>query len=369
MGRGHELEQGGLGPAGEPRRGVRRGAETGGDVQAHVGAPPRGPAGAGAVDAAVGDDRAVAGQAQLAAVGVAREHEVVAVGGERVEHPGLGGVGEPQAQVVRLVGRARDAVVVVAADVRVVDAADGDAEPVDGQRVPGVGGVEPAVLEERGAQVAPRQLRAEDPVLRVEQVVRRVLRPRPVVVVAAPHDEPGLVEQAPQRAQHLGHGARVGEVVAGVHHEVRLELREPLDEPPLEALAGTQVQVTDVQHAQRPAGGGDGVEDLEPGPPQREPVPLDPDRVAQPERAGGGHARGGAQGRRPRSSSRSSAASRRSGVRSPRQGWRAARRRRRRGHGPVRDLQRHDLVGQDRATRVLPDDRAGRARGCPPASA
>ena len=167
--------------------------------------------------------------------------------------------------------------------------------PVDGERVPGVGGVEPAVLEERGAQVAPRQLGAEDPVLGVEQIVRGVLRLRPVVVVAAPHHDAGLVEQAPERAQHLGHGAPVREVVAGVHHEVRLEFRETLDEPPLEALAGTQVQVTEVQHAQRPAGGGDGVEDLEAGPAQREPVPLDPDRVTQAEGAGGGHARGGAQ--------------------------------------------------------------------------
>ena len=49
-----------------------------------------------------------AGQAQLAAVGVAGEHEVVAVGGEGVEHARLGGVGQAEAQVgVGLGGRRR----------------------------------------------------------------------------------------------------------------------------------------------------------------------------------------------------------------------------------------------------------------------
>jgi hypothetical protein len=71
-------------------------------VQAHVAAPAGGAAGAGAVDAAVGDDRAVEGQAELAAVGVAGEDQVVAVGGEGVEDAGLGGVG--QAELERGVG-------------------------------------------------------------------------------------------------------------------------------------------------------------------------------------------------------------------------------------------------------------------------
>ena len=59
-------------------------------------APAGGAAGAGAVEAAVGDDRAVAGKAELAAVGVAGEDQVVAVGGEGVEDAGLGGVGQAE---------------------------------------------------------------------------------------------------------------------------------------------------------------------------------------------------------------------------------------------------------------------------------
>ena len=76
-------------------------------MQPHVRAPAGGAAGAGAVDAAVGDDRAVEGDAELAAVGVAGEDELVAVGGEGVEDAGLGGVGQAEREVGVGVGRRR----------------------------------------------------------------------------------------------------------------------------------------------------------------------------------------------------------------------------------------------------------------------
>ena len=60
---------------------------------------------------------------------VAGEHEVVAVGGERVEHARLGGVGEAEAQVGGAGRAAGDAVVAVAADVRVVDAGRATVRP------------------------------------------------------------------------------------------------------------------------------------------------------------------------------------------------------------------------------------------------
>ena len=80
---GDEGQQAGFWRAGEAHGGVGGGAQTGGNVQPHVGAPAGGAAGAGAVEGAVGDEGAVAGEAELAAVGVAGEDEVVAVGGER----------------------------------------------------------------------------------------------------------------------------------------------------------------------------------------------------------------------------------------------------------------------------------------------
>ena len=90
-------------------------------------------------------------------MGVAREHEVVAVGGEPVEHARLGGMGEAEAQVGGAGCVAGDAVVAVEADVRVVDARRGHGEAAAVEREPGVGGVEPAAFQQRGAQVAPRQ--------------------------------------------------------------------------------------------------------------------------------------------------------------------------------------------------------------------
>ena len=59
------------------------------------------------VEVAVGDQRAVDRQAQLAAVGVPGEARVVAVGGELVEHPQVRRVGDARCGGRRRVGRAR----------------------------------------------------------------------------------------------------------------------------------------------------------------------------------------------------------------------------------------------------------------------
>src|ERR1700735_2573176 len=89
-GAGDRGEHGGLGAAGEAGGGPGGGAEAGRDVQpGPVTVQRRGVGGgvlaqaadAGAVDGAVGDQGAVAGDAELTAVGVAREQDVVAVGG------------------------------------------------------------------------------------------------------------------------------------------------------------------------------------------------------------------------------------------------------------------------------------------------
>src|ERR1700761_7375340 len=109
-GAGDQGEHGGLGAAGETGGGPGGGAEAGRDVQpGAVTVQRRGVGGGvlaqaadpGTVDGAVGDQGAVAGGAELAAVGVAREQDVVAVGGEVVHDPGLGSVHDAQPQVGR----------------------------------------------------------------------------------------------------------------------------------------------------------------------------------------------------------------------------------------------------------------------------
>ncbi len=85
------------------------------------------------VDAAVGGQGAVPGNAQLAAVRVAGHQEVVAVGGEAIHDRWFRRVQdtEPQARVG--VGRSRDQVVAVPVGVRVMYAGERDVQAVRGQ--------------------------------------------------------------------------------------------------------------------------------------------------------------------------------------------------------------------------------------------
>src|SRR5690606_7832829 len=95
-------EEGGLRGAGEADAGVAAGAAAGGDVE--VGGAAAGGVGGQAADpvgveVAVGDQGAVEGDAQLPAVGVAGEDQRVAVGGEGVEDPQVGGVDDGEGEV------------------------------------------------------------------------------------------------------------------------------------------------------------------------------------------------------------------------------------------------------------------------------
>ena len=85
-------DQGGLRAAGEPGRGPRRRAQPGGNMQPglSVGGVPVQAADSFPLYPAVGDQRAVERQAQLAAVSVPGEQEVVAVRREPVEQSRLG---------------------------------------------------------------------------------------------------------------------------------------------------------------------------------------------------------------------------------------------------------------------------------------
>ena len=79
------------------------------------------PLGAGRLEVAVGGQGAEAGHADLPSVGVAGQDRVVAVRGVLVEHPEVRRVRDPQPDVGVRVGRARDVVEPVVAQVRVVD--------------------------------------------------------------------------------------------------------------------------------------------------------------------------------------------------------------------------------------------------------
>ena len=135
--RGHQSQQRGLGRAAEAGWCPWRGAETGGHVQPRAVAIERGlagrrmpvqPADPGRIDPAVGHERAPQRQADLAAVGVPGEQQVVAVRDEPVHHPRLGRVHQAESQVGGRVGGSGDLLVTVPADVRVVHARDLDVE-------------------------------------------------------------------------------------------------------------------------------------------------------------------------------------------------------------------------------------------------
>ena len=82
----------------------------------------------GPVDAAVGGEGAVAGDAELAAVRVPGQQQVVPVGREQVHHRLPGRVQDAEPQVGRRVGGPRDQVVAVPVGVRVVHPGQRDVE-------------------------------------------------------------------------------------------------------------------------------------------------------------------------------------------------------------------------------------------------
>ena len=157
----------------------------------------------------------------------------------------------PSVRLAAGLARAGDGVVAVAGQVRVVDAGDGDELALDLDLAAGVGHVQPAAFGERRAQILPRQRLAGDAVRRLEDVVRRVLRLRTEVVVAAEDEQARHRQQVAQRLHHRRHGLRVGQVVTGVDDEVGLQPGELAHPRLLAALAGRHVEVAEVQHAQR----------------------------------------------------------------------------------------------------------------------
>ena len=195
--------------------------------------------------------RAVERQAQLAAVGVTGHHQLIAVGGEAIKHPRLWRMGQSQGQVGHDAGRPRDGFVAVARQVRVVDTRGGDLQARHFEFAAVVRHVQPAALGERRPQVLPWQRFPVDAVAGIGQVIQRVLRSRTEVVVAAEHENAGHRKQITERLHYGRHSLRMGQVVAGVDDEVRLQAGQLAQPGLLAPLRGPHVDIADVQHLQR----------------------------------------------------------------------------------------------------------------------
>ena len=183
------------------------------------------PLGAGRLEVAVGGEGADARQAHLAAVRVPGHDRVVAVRGELVEHPQVRRVRDRQPDV----GGRRSAGPATSSSrsySRCGSSTPANANVVSPTRsvVRRVGQVAPAGVEERPAQVAPRQLGALGvaPPVVGQEVAQRVAQRRGEVVVGAEHEDAGHVEQRAEDVPQHRHRRRVGQVVAGVDHQVRV---------------------------------------------------------------------------------------------------------------------------------------------------
>ena len=124
-------------------------------------------------------------------MGMPGHDQLITIGGEPVEHPGVGRMRDTQAQVRPRVGRPGDGVVAIPAQVRVVDAGGRDGQSGHLEFAPGVGQVQPAALVERRPQVLPGQRLTVDAVIGISEVLCRALQRRREIVVAAEDEHPG----------------------------------------------------------------------------------------------------------------------------------------------------------------------------------
>ncbi len=251
-----QAEQRRLGAAAEAHRREGRGPQARGHVQpgpsrgGHVAGQPADP---GAVEPAVAHQRPDPRQPDLAAVGVTRQDEPDAIRGEGVEHPGFGRMRQAERELRAGLRRARNEVGPVAAQPGVVDPARVDPAAADGQDSPSVGQLDPAarrgqVLGEarpvqRDAGRLGRRGAAQVP-------VRTAQRGDEVVVVPGDEHTRKRVQRL-QRAEQRIAGILGAEYVAGEGDQVRhqpSQIRQPGELAP---LARRDVQVGQVQYAQR----------------------------------------------------------------------------------------------------------------------
>ncbi len=196
---------------------------------------------------------------------VAGNEESCTVGSHGVKDALVGGMDDSDGQVS--IGRCRtgDAVVVVVADVRVVDPDHLQIEPSDAEPKPLVHRTEPTRALESVDQVLsgqPLRCHGLTAAMALGEVAQRILDRCGEVVVGAEHEDPGSIEQRSVGIEHGRHRVHMGHIVAGADHEVRLE--RPQSPQPFRTvgLARVQVQVGDVQdphgaRARRQNGDGD----------------------------------------------------------------------------------------------------------------
>lgn len=118
------------------------------------------PARTSCIQIAIGDERSVAGDAQLSTVGMPRHDQVGAVFGHRVQHPQVRRVRDGESEIRTGVEGAGNVVVVVSSNVRIVNAADVDLAAVRLEGRSAVAEIEPAPLGEAGNQITPGKLRS-----------------------------------------------------------------------------------------------------------------------------------------------------------------------------------------------------------------
>jgi hypothetical protein len=229
---------------------------------------------------AVRHQRPIAGQPELAAVGVAAHREVESVAVEHLERAPVRRVNEPEAQRDRL-GRRRpvDARRFVVEHVRVAEAGDVDrpGDRID-RRPPVLEHLHAGVLEPLD-EPAGVELLAVDLLAAAHEVPHRGPHRGPPVVVRAEHlhDRRAPREVGVQLDDRVD---RVGmlERVAGRDDEVGRRAEAAPDEVEAVLLAGDPVQVGDVQDPQRP--GRFRPQHRQRVVPQHVPAPFDPRRVA-----------------------------------------------------------------------------------------
>ena len=192
--------------------------------------PPRG-------EVAVGDEGTVAGDAELAAVGVAGEQQVRAVLGEMVQHALVRGVDDGHAEVrvpVLAPGAAGPAGVPFPAQVRIVHAGEVEADALAAPPTGGGWSGPPSrpCRTRSAAAASPVRLVSRLALDGPQQIGRGVLEAGAEVVVGPGDKHAGKFQQRAQRLQQGVHGLGVAEVVAGVDHQVRLQLGQGLQATP-----------------------------------------------------------------------------------------------------------------------------------------
>lgn len=203
--------------------------------------------GAASIDSAIGHNGVLAGQADLPAVRVPVQGELVAVRKESVQHSRLWGVGQADGKVGVGVRRPGDQGIIVQIVVRVVHPGDGQPHPAGFEFDALVGGVVPSVFDKGGAHSLPGQCLFADFAFFAHEVAEGVNGFRPEVVVGSEHKYPWPPEQRVQGAQYVGDCGGVAKVIAGVYYEVRLQEGQRVYPRDFVFLPGHHVQVGDVQ--------------------------------------------------------------------------------------------------------------------------